>query len=100
MKILIAGAMLCALSLPALAHDPHTPLPGIHCVPYGQAVGQIEDAGGRILGELPAPFTRHGTTLYFVSKRLLLSAGVAAAKACVYLPAAVVGPLAFDPQEL
>ena len=102
MKTLIAGAaLLCALTLPALAVEmPASPLPGIKCVPYRQAVAQIEDAGGEILGERPAPFTRNGTALYFTAQRVVLAAGVAGTDICVFLPAAVIGHLGFDPAVL
>lgn len=100
MKTLIAGAMLLALSVPIPAHDLTSPLPSADCVPYNQALARIKDAGGRVLGETASPFTRNGTTLYLISGKHLLSAGVAGGHGCIYLPAAVVGNLAFDPAEL
>ena len=102
MKSLIAGAaLLCALSLAAAAHAaPASPLPGIVCVPYQQAVAEIEDAGGEILGEQAVPFTRNGTALYFTAQHLVLAAGVAGVHTCVFLPATMLGHLGFDPAVL
>jgi hypothetical protein len=102
MKTLISGAaMLCAMSLPALAlAAPASPLPGVKCVPYQQAIAQIEDAGGEILGERPTPFTRNGTALYFTTQRVVMAAGVAGVHTCVFLPAAALGHLGFDPAVL
>ncbi len=102
MKSLIAGAtLLCALSLPAVAvAAPASPLPGGVCVPYQQAVAEIEDAGGEILGERAVPFTRNGTALYFTARRVVLAAGVAGAHTCIFLPATMLGHLGFDPAVL
>lgn len=102
MKTLIAGAaLLCALGLPAFAVGAPAPsVPGGVCVPYRQAVAQIEDAGGEILGERPVPFTRNGTALYFTTQRAVMAAGVAGGHTCVFLPATVLGRLGFDPAVL
>ena len=102
MKSLIAGAtLLCALSLPAVAvAAPASPLPGGVCVPYQQAVAEIEDAGGEILGERAVPFTRNGTALYFTARRVVLAAGVAGAHTCIFLLATMLGHLGFDPAVL
>ena len=101
MKTLIAGAMLIALPLPAVAFDaPASPLPGVHCVPYAQAVQDIVAAGGYVLGTSPAPYTRNGMMLYFTEQNVVLAAGVAGANTCVFMPAAVAGHLGFDNREL
>ena len=92
MKHLLAGTMLVALALsplPAFAHggsvDPV-------CLPHDEALLQIAELGGHIIGKRTAPFSLHDDMLVYERKGLLFAAGVDAN--CVYAPAARIGRLA------
>ena len=92
MKHLLAGAMLIALTLPPLPAFAHGGAVEPVCLPHAEALLQIAELGGRIIGGRSAPFSRNDEMLLYERKGLVFAAGVDAN--CVYAPAARIGRLA------
>jgi hypothetical protein len=101
MKLLLAGAMLCAITIPAFAHDAIAPYSNAtKCVPYADAMKQISGAGGHVLAEYDAPFVRNAKVLYYEYEGVVVVTGTAKNDTCVYMAPAILGRLAFDPRDL
>lgn len=100
MKLLLAGASLLALTLPALAAGPMPYSAATQCVPYAEAMNTIDQAGGHVLAQTKAPFTRNAEVLTYEYEGVVAVTGVARNRTCVYMPPAIVGRFYEDPRIL
>ena len=97
MRTLIAGAILLALIFPALAAGPMPYSAATQCVPYAQAMKTIDQAGGHVLSQGKAEFSRNAELLTYEYHGVVAITGVARNRTCVYMPPAIVGRFNQDP---
>ena len=97
MNLPIAGAMLLALTLPALAAGPMPYSAATECVPYAEAMHTIDNAGGHVLSQTKAEFSRNAELLTYEYHGVVAITGVARNRTCVYMPPAIVGRFNQDP---
>lgn len=100
MNLPIAGAMLLALTLPALAVSPMPSSATTQCVPYADAMRSIDRAGGHVLSQTKAQFSRNAELLTYEYRGLVAITGVARNRTCVYMPPGIVGRFNQDPGVL